>query len=120
MQEIEERNNEFSGVNIAKYPIRKYLTENIGSHILGYIGAISSDEYKVKKELGYSQHAMIGKSGVESTFEEFLKGENHGCIKRKRTQNTGVYEIRDKTKRISSHCSRNLLCPGNKVNINGA
>lgn len=76
MLEIEERNNEFSGINISKYPVRKYLTENVASHVLGYIGAISSDEYKIKKELGYSQKAMIGKSGVESTFEEFLKGQN--------------------------------------------
>lgn len=76
MLEIEERNNEFSGINISKYPVRKYLTENVASHILGYIGAISSEEYKAKKALGYSQKAMIGKSGVESTFEEFLKGEN--------------------------------------------
>lgn len=76
MLEIEERNNEFSGINISKYPVRKYLTESVASHILGYIGAISSDEYKAKKELGYSQKSMIGKSGIESTFEEFLKGEN--------------------------------------------
>lgn len=76
MLEIEERNNEFSGINISKNPIRKYLTESVASHIIGYIGAISSDEYKKKKEDGYSQNDMIGKSGVESTFEELLRGEN--------------------------------------------
>ena len=27
-----------------------------------------------RKEQGYSQNDIIGKSGVESTFEEFLKG----------------------------------------------
>ena len=76
MLEIEERNNEFSGINISKYPIRKYLAGNVASHILGYIGAISSEEYKSKKDLGYSQNSMIGKSGIEATFEDFLRGEN--------------------------------------------
>ncbi len=76
MHEIEERNNEFSGVNIVKTPIRKYLTGSTASHIIGYIGAISSVEYKEKKDQGYLQNDMIGKSGVESTFETFLKGEN--------------------------------------------
>ena len=76
MLEIEERNNELSGINISKYPVRKYLAGNVASHILGYTGAISSDEYKKKKEQGYSQNDTIGKSGVESTFEEFLRGED--------------------------------------------
>lgn len=76
MLEIEERNNEFSGINISKYPKRKYLAGNIASHILGYTGQISSAEYKNKKELGYSQNDVIGKSGIEATFEEFLRGED--------------------------------------------
>ena len=76
MLEIEERNNEFSGINISKYPKRKYLAGNIASHILGYTGPISSDEYKTKKELGYSQNDIIGKGGIEATFEEFLRGED--------------------------------------------
>ena len=76
MLEIEERNNEFSGINISKYPVRKYLTESIASHIIGYIGAISSNEYKTKKDEGYSQNDMIGKSGIETTFEALLRGKN--------------------------------------------
>lgn len=76
MLEIEERGNELSGVVIATYPIRKYLTQNVASHIVGYTGKISSSEYKNKKELGYSQNDMIGKSGIEATFEEFLRGKN--------------------------------------------
>ena len=76
MLEIEERGNELSGVVITTYPIRKYLTQNVASHIIGYTGKISSSEYKNKKELGYSQNDMIGKSGIEATFEEFLRGKD--------------------------------------------
>ena len=68
MLEVEERNNEFSGVNISKYPVRKYLTGSVASHILGYTGSISSDELKNKKEQGYSQNDVIGKSRNRSNI----------------------------------------------------
>lgn len=76
MLEIEERGNELSGIVVTTYPIRKYLAGNIGSHILGYIGRISSSEYEKGKEQGYSQNDYIGKSGIEATFEELLRGED--------------------------------------------
>ena len=76
MLEIEEQSNVLSGVNIVTFPTRKYLAGNVGSHIVGYVGPISSTEYEEKKELGYSQNDIIGKTGIEATFEEFLRGEN--------------------------------------------
>jgi len=74
--EIEERNAELSGVYIAKQPMRKYLVGSIASHIIGYTGKISDTEYKNRKDEGYSLNDIIGKSGIESMFEEFLRGEN--------------------------------------------
>ena len=76
MLEIEERGNELSGIVVTTYPIRKYLTQNVASHIIGYIGRIGSTEYKNKKDQGYSQNDMIGKSGIEATFENFLRGKD--------------------------------------------
>jgi len=74
--EIEENNAELSGVYIAKQPVRKYLTGSIASHIIGYTGKISDTEYVNKKEDGYSLNDIIGKSGIESSFEEYLRGTN--------------------------------------------
>ena len=76
MLEIEERGNELPGVVITTYPMRKYVAENAGSHIVGYVGKISSDEYKEKKAQGYSQNDMIGKAGIEATLEEYLRGQD--------------------------------------------
>lgn len=76
MLEIEERGNELSGIVVTTYPIRKYLTQNVASHIIGYIGRIGSNEYKKKKDLGYNQNDMVGKSGIEATFEDFLRGKD--------------------------------------------
>lgn len=76
MLEIEERGNELPGVVITTYPMRKYIAGNAGSHIVGYVGKISSDEYKEKKSQGYSQNDMIGKAGIEATLEEYLRGQD--------------------------------------------
>ena len=76
MLEIEEKSAELSGIYIAKQPIRKYLTNSVAAHIIGYTGKISSDEYDKRKNLGYSLNDIIGKSGIESSFEEFLRGTN--------------------------------------------
>lgn len=45
-------------------------------HILfGYTSRINKKEYDEKKEKGYKNDDIIGKTGIEKTFEELLKGE---------------------------------------------
>ena len=44
--------------------------------MLGYVGRINSDEYNEKKNEGYLINDNIGKTGVESLFEKYLKGTN--------------------------------------------
>lgn len=74
MHQITEQANILSGVNVSTQATRKYLTGSVAAHIVGYVGPISSSEYKKKKELGYGQNDSIGKTGIEATFEEFLRG----------------------------------------------
>ncbi len=76
MHQITEQANVLSGVNVSTQATRKYLTGSVASHIIGYVGPISSSEYEKKKELGYTQNDSIGKTGIEATFEEFLRGTN--------------------------------------------
>lgn len=74
MLEIEEQIVNLPGVAIITTPERKYVAENIASHIIGYVGKISSSELEKRKSTGYTQNDMIGKSGIESSLEEFLRG----------------------------------------------
>lgn len=76
MHEIEECGKSLPGVVVTTYPIRKYIGGNVAAHIVGYVGSISNDEYKAKKDSGYSQNDMIGKDGVEATLEDFLRGKD--------------------------------------------
>ncbi len=73
---IEEDIYELYGVNIVSVPIRYYPNGNFASHILGYVGKISNTEYKEKKDEGYTVNSIVGKSGVELSFEKYLKGED--------------------------------------------
>ncbi|MDD2493828.1 MAG: penicillin-binding transpeptidase domain-containing protein [Tissierellia bacterium] len=74
---ISERTYELDGINVEIEPIRYYPQYETASHILGYLGKISQD-YEINKyivENGYSPDDIIGKTGVEETFEYYLRGE---------------------------------------------
>lgn len=71
--QINERNSEFSGVEITGEPIRTYPLGNTASHILGRIGKIESYELEGNEEI-YDPNDIIGKSGIEYVFEKYLKG----------------------------------------------
>ncbi len=74
---VKEHQDELSGIIIGLRPIRKYLYGSLASHIVGYTGLISLKELKAKKEdpYGYTPEDVIGKSGIEKTFEEELRGK---------------------------------------------
>lgn len=71
--QLNEMNEKFPGINIVIQSQRSYPQGNIASHILGYVGAINQTEYEKNPEI-YKQTDLVGKTGIEYTFEEFLKG----------------------------------------------
>lgn len=73
--EFSENSEKFAGINIVVEPVRQYNSGSLASHILGYVSKISSKEYEARKGT-YSQNDIIGKTGIEYVFEEYLKGKN--------------------------------------------
>lgn len=71
--ELSEQNSKFPGIDISTETVREYKNGSLASHILGYIGKISEDEYKEKKDT-YENDDIIGKTGIEYVFEKYLKG----------------------------------------------
>ncbi|MBQ2847234.1 MAG: hypothetical protein IJE74_03155 [Clostridia bacterium] len=71
---IKENSGYFKGVDVQVVPVRKYADGSLAPHILGRIGAIDADEYSEKKNEGYKITDFIGKSGIESAMEKYLKG----------------------------------------------
>ena len=72
--EFTESGDEYPGINISVQPVRQYTEGSLASHILGYAYKISNDEYKDKKDT-YDQNDIIGKTGIEALFEEYLRGK---------------------------------------------
>lgn len=72
--QFNEQNAKFSGVNIKTEPIRIYTNGSLASHIIGYIGKISSEEAEKKVAEGYRSTDYIGKVGIEYVLENYLKG----------------------------------------------
>lgn len=75
VSEFSESSEKFAGINIVVQPVREYKSGNLASHILGYASRINAEEYEARKNT-YSQNDIIGKTGIEYAFEEYLKGKN--------------------------------------------
>lgn len=73
--QISERNSEFPGISIEQKAVRTYTAGTLASHVIGYTGKISQNEYNEKKDI-YDSDDIIGKTGIEYLFEGYLKGED--------------------------------------------
>ena len=70
------RRFEFQGIDIKTRQTRWYPNGDLAVHALGYVGAISEQDLKHIDRAAYAGTALIGKLGVESTFEDQLHGKN--------------------------------------------
>lgn len=60
------------GLTVEVSSVREYNTK-YAAHILGYVGAITNwDDYKNLD--GYQMDTLVGRSGLEEAFEEYLHG----------------------------------------------
>ena len=73
---VKERSDHFIGVDVQVSSERDYYDGTIAPHILGIVANISESEYESKKEEGYTITDDIGKSGIESVMESYLRGKN--------------------------------------------
>lgn len=74
ISKIKENSHFYQGVDVQVVPVRKYTDGDLAPHILGRIGAIDAEEYAEKKSEGYKITDYIGKNGIESAMEEYLRG----------------------------------------------
>ncbi|WP_051623517.1 penicillin-binding transpeptidase domain-containing protein [Clostridium hydrogeniformans] len=76
-----QRLNEMPGIDINIQPIRYYPYKDLASSVIGYIGSINSSQKERYEERGYDVSVdTIGKSGIESAFENRLKGAKGGTV----------------------------------------
>lgn len=76
LAQIEETKSELYGINVLSSSKRYYPTGELTSHIIGYVSKISEDKYLEKREEGYTINSNIGVTGIEDSFEQYLKGKD--------------------------------------------
>ena len=75
MTYVSERTTEFRGVAVNDDWVRSYPEGRLGAHILGYTGAVTQEELKLSTFDGLDADSIVGKSGVELSYEEALRGK---------------------------------------------
>jgi penicillin-binding protein 2 len=69
---IRERQEDFPGVQTLTLPVRTYPYGTLAAQILGYVG--ETNESELKTLAGYQLGDSIGRTGLERTYEQYLRG----------------------------------------------
>ncbi len=83
---ISEYSRELPGVELIQSSDRYYEEGTLIPHLLGTLGPIYAEEYAELKEQGYKMNDIIGKNGLEKTYENYLKGED-GSVQIEKNKN---------------------------------
>lgn len=83
---IKERSLSLPGVEIVETSTRSYEQSTVLPHVLGRVGKITAEKWKVTdengqttyplREKGYNMNDIIGISGLESAYEDELRGKD--------------------------------------------
>jgi penicillin-binding protein 2 len=69
---------EFPTLRIEQTPQRRYPENGLLCHVLGYVGEISPEQLKQPEyhDKGYKPGDIIGQEGLESVYDEYLRGRD--------------------------------------------
>ena len=73
---IAEHIENFPGISWQSKPIRGYPEQGSISHVIGYVGNITSEDLQVLYNKGYDRNSTIGKSGIEKQYDMLLRGKD--------------------------------------------
>ena len=71
---LSELISDLPGVDLEAQPIRDYPQKHVGAAVFGYVGQITEEEYQKRKHDGYTPNDVVGKDGLEYTYDRYLRG----------------------------------------------
>ncbi|MEG9434695.1 penicillin-binding protein 2 [Edaphobacter sp. HDX4] len=71
---IEAHRNELPELETLEEQRRVYPRDGFAAHLIGYVGEISEDDLNKEKYAFYQPGDVVGKSGVEATYDALLRG----------------------------------------------
>lgn len=104
MARLAEKQAGLPGVDLEAQPVRNYPMNTAGSHVFGYVGQITQNEYNALKRRGYSPNDVVGKDGLEATYDSYLRGVAGG----------EQVEV-DSQGQVSRHLGKRQSVPGNSL-----
>jgi penicillin-binding protein 2 len=69
---LQERIYRFKGFHTQSRTLREYSYPSAAAHVLGYVGEVTADN--IEDDNYYSMGDYIGQSGIEKSYEEWLRG----------------------------------------------
>jgi penicillin-binding protein 2 len=73
---LSEHADRFPGVHPEVLALREYPSGTLAAHVLGYVGEISPDELEQRQFRGLHAGDLVGKAGVELTYDRWLRGRD--------------------------------------------
>ena len=75
MAKFSEHDVGLPGVDIAIKPVRSYVYGALAAHLLGYVGAPDDTNKEEARKFTFYQGDVEGKSNVEKSMDEYLRGK---------------------------------------------
>ncbi len=73
MQSVASTLSKLPGVSVEPEPIRQYADGSLLSHLLGFVGPISREDYEQSPGV-YEPDDKVGQTGIEASMEKELRG----------------------------------------------
>jgi len=71
-----EHNEQFPGIRVVNTYLRSYTYGPLAGQLLGYVSEISPQQLKQLQKRGYEPGDEIGQSGLESSYDSYLRGRS--------------------------------------------
>jgi penicillin-binding protein 2 len=71
---ILEHQQDFPGVSVEQMFFRYYPHHDIGAHLFGTVGPVTSGQLKQKRYHGVEMSDRVGQSGIEYSYDRYLRG----------------------------------------------
>lgn len=75
-QTVQEALLSYAGVMISETESRVYPYGESTAHLLGYIQQVNAEDLEELSDEGYNEQSMIGRSGLESLYEDRLRAKD--------------------------------------------
>ena len=73
---IEAHRNELPELETIDEERRLYPRDGFAAHVIGYVGELSEDDLNKPQYAYYEPGDVVGKAGVEQTYDELLRGQD--------------------------------------------